>query len=54
VTFSAATVWPAEGARVGIVTCDDCGAAILVDPRDTTNRPDQHAAWHAAHDGPTS
>lgn len=28
--YSPATAWPAEGARVGIVTCLDCGAAIFL------------------------
>lgn len=34
VGFSYVTAWAAEGARVGIVTCLRCGAAILLDPRE--------------------
>lgn len=46
--FSEATVVVAEGARVGVVTCDQCGAAILLDPRDTTDRCERHVEWHRA------
>jgi hypothetical protein len=41
-----ATVIAAEGARVGFVTCAECGAALLLDPREPVNVPDLHAAWH--------
>lgn len=40
------TVFAAEGARCGLMVCDECGAAILLDPRDEINRPDQHRKWH--------
>ena len=46
--FTQATVLAAEGARVGIVTCRECGAAILLDPRDTIDPLLQHRAWHEA------
>lgn len=46
--FSAVTAIPAEGARVGLVICNRCGAAILVDPRDTRDRCTQHELWHEA------
>ena len=36
----------AEGARVGFATCPECGAAILLDPRDERDRLAQHADWH--------
>ena len=40
-------VWSAEGARVGLVTCRDCGAAIVVDPRDKRPTPmELHDEWH--------
>jgi hypothetical protein len=45
--YSEATAIAAEGARVGIVTCLVCGAAILLDPRGTG--PDlitRHSEWH--------
>ena len=48
--FEPATVVAAEGARIGICTCKKCGAAVLLDPRDSTNRARQHAEWHAAID----
>ena len=44
--FTPATTLSAEGARVGIATCLQCGAAILIDPRDDVNRARQHWAWH--------
>ena len=45
--FTAATVLVAEGARIGIVTCKECGAAVIIDPRDTINALRQHHDWHA-------
>lgn len=44
--FTEATAIAAEGARVGLVTCERCGATILVDPRDDEDRLEQHAKWH--------
>lgn len=47
IAYTDATAFDAEGARVGVVTCLVCGAAILLDPRDTG--PDLlalHAEWH--------
>jgi hypothetical protein len=44
--FEAAAALHAEGARIGLATCKICGAAVLIDPRDETNRPRQHAEWH--------
>lgn len=44
--YTDATTFEVEGARVGIVICETCGAAILLDPRDETDRPKQHAEWH--------
>lgn len=46
-TFTTATVFEAEGARVGLVTCQECGATILLDPRDTEDARTTHAYWHA-------
>ena len=42
-----ATIWAAEGARVGLVTCLECGAALLLDPRSEFDVPMRHALWHA-------
>lgn len=36
----------AEGARVGIVTCKVCGAAILLDPADDFDSVALHREWH--------
>lgn len=36
----------AEGARVGIVTCKACGAALLLDPADAFDVFAMHNAWH--------
>lgn len=47
---TAATVLSAEGARVGIVSCLECGAALLLDPRDGDFDPVvRHIQWHDAH-----
>jgi transcription elongation factor Elf1 len=43
---SDATVVAAEGARIGIVTCMICGAAILIDPRDERSAVALHSEWH--------
>lgn len=40
------TAVPAEGARVGFISCEICGAAILIDPRDMVDVPALHADWH--------
>lgn len=44
--FSEMTTLDAEGARVGIRICDQCSAAILIDPRDDYDRCKKHAEWH--------
>lgn len=47
VGFSYVTAWAAEGARVGIVTCLRCGAAILLDPRESSvDALSVHRTWH--------
>lgn len=50
VLFTAATAMPAEGVRVGFVTCKRCGAAVLLDPRDTIDALAIHERWHQAID----
>lgn len=45
VAFTAATVVAAEGARVGLVTCSACGAALLLDP--DVDVLAAHRRWHA-------
>jgi hypothetical protein len=50
VRFSALTVFSAEGARVGIATCERCGAAILYDQRESFDAADRHREWHEARD----
>lgn len=42
----------AEGARVGLVTCLRCGAAILLDPSDAIDPVAVHRAWHLLVEGP--
>lgn len=46
--YESPTAWAAEGARVGLATCETCGAAILLDPRDTFDHLKAHSAWHAS------
>jgi hypothetical protein len=36
----------AEGARIGLLSCHICGAAIVVDPSDDVDRPQLHMDWH--------
>lgn len=36
----------AEGARVALVTCKRCGAALLLDPADKVNVVKLHDDWH--------
>lgn len=47
--------WAAEGARVALVTCSLCGAALLLDPADEREgRPsplDLHREFHEGLDG---
>ena len=47
-TFSELRAWAAVGARVGLLTCLDCGAAILVDPSDPVGESGReiHVRWH--------
>ena len=46
--FEPVTVLEVEGARAGLATCKICGAAVLLDPRDSVNRARQHGEWHMA------
>lgn len=48
ITYSAARPWAAEGARVALISCLLCGAAILIDPADETSSLETHTAWHKA------
>ncbi len=40
------TMVSAEGARVGFTTCRRCGAAVLLDPRDTLDEENSPTATH--------
>jgi hypothetical protein len=44
--FTAATIIHAEGARIGIMTCRDCGSALVLDSRETFDVIERHRAWH--------
>jgi LmbE family N-acetylglucosaminyl deacetylase len=44
----AVTILAAEGARVGIACCSECGAALLLDPRESIDVVYLHNEWHAA------
>jgi ferredoxin-like protein FixX len=46
--FTYPTALAAEGARVGVATCLECGTAILLDPRNETDYLQIHISWHAA------
>jgi hypothetical protein len=36
----------AEGARIGVMSCLTCGAAIVLDPGDRTDMVTLHYRWH--------
>jgi hypothetical protein len=43
-----ARAWQAEGARVALVSCVICGAALLLDPGDPISAVEVHVGWHLA------
>jgi hypothetical protein len=53
--MTSATIVAAEGARVALMTCLGCGAAVLVDPRPDAELDERatggavalHQRWHA-------
>lgn len=49
VTYTEATALPAlvGEAHLAIVACELCGAAVVLDQRDSVDRRAQHATWHA-------
>lgn len=47
-TYDDATVIPAEGSRVGFLTCMECGAALLVDPRSDVDVKALHDGFHGS------
>ena len=44
--FSALRAVQAEGARIGLVTCGECGAALVIDPADKVSPVAVHSRWH--------
>jgi hypothetical protein len=42
--YSDATAWPAEGGRVGVVTCLTCGAAVFLSMQ--ADAMEIHRSWH--------
>lgn len=46
--ITSARAWTAEGARVALVSCTVCGAALLLDPDDRIGVVEVHVAWHLA------
>lgn len=45
--------WEALGTRVGIVSCLECGAALIIDPDDAkggVNVVEIHREWHRLHE----
>lgn len=41
----------AEGARIGIITCEKCGAALVLDPDDEFEVQERHRDWHREQEG---
>jgi hypothetical protein len=52
--YTPATAFDAEGARVAILTCEVCGAAVLFDPRESFLAVERHKAWHRVLDARTA
>lgn len=44
--YTGGRAFPAEGARVALITCRRCGAALLIDPNDDFNVLQRHQEWH--------
>jgi hypothetical protein len=44
--ITSARPWEAEGARVALVSCVQCGAALLLDPGNEFDVIDRHVSWH--------
>ena len=44
--YDLATILHAEGARVAVMTCLRCGAAIMRDGRDKEDAANIHDSWH--------
>jgi hypothetical protein len=44
--YTNGTAWAAEGARVALVSCEQCGAALIIDPRDRIDVLTLHHEWH--------
>lgn len=46
--YTFARAFAAEGARVGLVTCRDCGASLLLDEANDFDVFAVHDDWHAS------
>lgn len=44
--YTAIRALEAEGARIGLVTCLQCGATVTIDPSDEQSMIGLHDAWH--------
>jgi hypothetical protein len=45
--YTRAAIVSAQDAKVGLITCRICGAAVLVYPLDPFDAARRHSAWHA-------
>ncbi len=41
-TYSPYTAIAAEGARIGLVTCDTCGCVVMLDPREAFSATERY------------
>ena len=48
--FTVPRALPAEGARIALVTCLRCGAALVLDPDDNEDVLELHRRWHLNQD----
>jgi len=48
------TAVAAEGVRIGFVSCQLCGAALMIDPRESQDSITMHMAWHDDRTGSAS
>jgi hypothetical protein len=46
--YTGARAWEAEGARIALISCLTCGAAIVLDRDDREDPIALHDQWHAA------
>lgn len=50
--FTGSAIVTSHGStRIGLVTCELCGATVTIDPRDDFDARKMHLTWHDSHGG---